>query len=239
MKSWFRVFRLLPLACVLITVLLTFQSARMGLSGLIVELAQSEVDRWPSARGRVPMSELHRIGNYFSDSLSVAPNNPWALESLGSLDLLSVRASRTPSEAVDFARKAHSQYSSALKERPSSPFLWANLALAKLYLDQIDDIFFSALRHADELGPWEPSTQQVVLFVSLAAWQKLNEDQRQAVRRAVERGGVRNAAKMFEIVKTYRRFDLVCGLSAYHAVGGKACGEAPGAPPKPAQKGKP
>ena len=82
------------------------------------------------------------------------------------------------------------------------------------------------MRHADELGPWEPRSQEIFLFVSLAAWDKLEAGQRQAAALSVARGGVHNALKMFDIVKSYGRFELVCGLKGYDVVAGPACKKA-------------
>ncbi len=203
--------------------LIAAESARLGVAGLIVELAQVEMDRWNISIRPPPMTEIDRVAGYFSDSLGYMPDNPWALEGLGRLDLARMRASRAPAEALAFARDARKQFREALRQRPTSPFLWANLALSKLYLDEIDAEFFAALRYADELGPWEPSTQQVVLFAGLAAWERLEAEQRESLARVVERGSQRNALKMFEIVKNFRRIDLVCGLSGYHAIAGAEC----------------
>ncbi|MBS0335292.1 MAG: hypothetical protein JSS40_00410 [Proteobacteria bacterium] len=212
---------LLALAGIL--VLVAARSAQLGVSGLVVELAQQEVTRWTSSPRRQSMREVSRIADYYADSLAYAPGNPWALEGLGALDLMRMRLSTVPGEALAYTKDAKLRFREALRQRPTSPFLWANLALAKLYLDEMDGEFFAALRHADELGPWEPKTQQAVLFVSLAAWDKLDPGQRRAVAAMVERGGVHNALKVFEIVKSYRRFDLICGVNSYDVVAGAEC----------------
>lgn len=211
------------LALVVFLALVAAQSARLGLAGLIVELAQREMDRWPPATQPQPLREVNRVAGYFSDGLDYAPGNPWALEGLGALDLARVRVSTVPAEALAYSNDARARFRAALRQRPTSPYLWANLALSKLYLDEIDAEFFAALRYADELGPWEPSTQQVVLFAGLAAWERLEAEQRESLARVVERGSQRNALKMFEIVKNFRRIDLVCGLSGYHAIAGAEC----------------
>lgn len=206
--------------------LVAAECARLGISGLIVELAQTETDKLAASPRARPAAELDRVAGFFSDSLAYAPRNPWALEGLAALDLARVRLAKDPPKALAFARDAHTRLREAIRQRPTSPFLWANLALAKLYLDQVDSEFFLALRQADDLGPWEPATQQGVLFAGLAAWDKLSEDQRQSMQRVVQRGGVRNARKLFEIVKSYRRFDLVCPLGGYDAVAGADCRKA-------------
>lgn len=203
--------------------LVAVEATRLGLSGLVAELAQHEADRWASLKRPPPMTEINRVARYFSDSLDFADDNPWALEGLGVLNLARVRSSRVPGEALRFARDAHTMFRQGLHERPASPFLWANLALSKLYLDEIDAEFLGALGRADELGPWEPSTQQLVLFAGLAAWDRLGDAERKALAGVLKRGSVRNARNMFEIVKSYRRYDLICHLSEYHAVAGVDC----------------
>ncbi len=142
-----------------------------------------------------------------------------------------MRASRIPREALAVTRDARVRFRQALLQRPTSPFLWANLALTKLYLNEIDDELLTALRNADALGPWEPTVQQTTLFVGLALWQDLDPDLRQALVRTIERGALRNAQKMFEIVKSYARFDLICDIEQYKAkaISGPDCKKAAGA----------
>jgi hypothetical protein len=213
-----------PFLLVLVLLALAaYHSARLGVSGLVVELAQSEIDRWSASKRRQPMAEVSRVAGYFTDSLRYLPHNPWALEGLASLDLARVRLSREPSEALAFAHQARAHFRKALAERPTSPFLWANLALSKLYLDQADAELSQALRQADALGPWEPATQQVVLFVALAAWDKLDAATRAAVQAGVQRASVRNARQTFDMVKSYGRLDLVCGLRGYDVVAAADC----------------
>jgi len=202
------------------------QTARLGMAGLFVQTAQFEVDRWTPASRTRDIAEISRVAKYFFESLAYAPNNPWALEGLGALDLARMRASRIPSEAFAATRDARTRFRQALLQRPTSPFLWANLALTKLYLDEIDGELLAALRQADELGPWEPTVQQTILFVGLAAWADLDPGLRQALARSVERGALRDKRKMFEIVKSYGRFDLVCAIDHYKDIGGPDCAKA-------------
>lgn len=208
--------------------LIAAQSARMGFAGLIVELGQKEVDRWTVFSRPQGMREINRVARYFSDSLDYVPDNPWALEGLGALDLARMRLSRIPTQAVGYAWAARLRFRQALQQRPASPFLWANLALAKLYLDEIDAEFSVALRNADELGPWEPTTQGTVLFAGLAAWEKLDSDHRNMLVGVLQRGAVRNSVKMIEIVKSFGRWDLICGRKGYHSLGDADCRDVAG-----------
>lgn len=213
-------------ALFIILALTAVQCARLCVAGLLVQTAQGEIDRWTAAARTPGIAEIRLAAKYFSDSLEYAPDNPWALEGLGALDLARMRASRIPREALAVTRDARARFRQALVQRPASAFLWANLALAKLYLDEIDGELLTALRHADELGPWEPAVQQTTLFVGLAAWRDLDPALRQALARTVERGASRNARKMFEIVNSYARFDLICAIEKYQPVAAAACKKA-------------
>ncbi len=213
-------------ALFIILALTAVQCIRLGMAGLLVQTAQFEVDRWTPASRTPGVAEISRTAKYLTESLGYTPDNPWALEGVGALDLAKMRASRIPRQAHAAARDAHARFRQALLQRPTSPFLWANLALTKLYLDEIDDELLTALRHADELGPWEPSVQQTTLFVGLAVWRDLDPALRQALARTVERGASRNANKMFEIVKSYTRFDLICAIEKYQAIAAADCGKA-------------
>ncbi len=206
------------------------QCARLGMAGLLVQTAQREVDRWTSAARKPGRAEIRHAAEYFSDSLGYASDNPWALEGLGALELARMRVSTDPREALAVTRTARVRFRQALLQRPTSPFLWANLALTKLYLDEIDNELLTALRHANELGPWEPTVQQTVLFVGLAVWQDLDHGLQQALVRTIERGAMHNAQKMLEIIRSYKRFDLVCAIEKYRLIAGPNCAKTAQAP---------
>ena len=196
------------------------------MSGLLVQTGQFEIDSFAAARKPPAMREISGAARFFTESLEYTPDNPWALEGAGALDLAKMRASRIPRQAHAAARDAAARFRLALAQRPTSPMLWANLALAKLHLDEIDNELLTALRHADELGPWEPTAQQTVLFVGLAAWRKLDPATRLVLEGTVSRGAVRNTVKMYAIAKSYARFDLVCAIEKYRAIAGADCNSA-------------
>ena len=210
-------------ALFLILALATVQSVRLGAASVLTGFAYHDVERWAFASRSPGTQEIDRVFENFSNSLRFAPANPWALEGLGTVAFARMRVAGSPQEALAAARDAYARFRQALLQRPTSPFLWANLALSKLYLDEIDEELFTALRHADELGPWEPASQLTTLFVALAVWPHLDSPLQQAVVRSVERSATRNAEKMFALVKSYGRFDLVCGIGEYASIAGPDC----------------
>ena len=205
------------------------------MAGLFVQTAQIEVEQW-TAESRSPRKyEIRNAADSFLDGLDYASDNPWALEGLGALELARMHASTDPREALAVTRSALVRFRQALLLRPTSAFLWANIALTKLYLDEIDGELIAALRHADELGPWEPTVQKRVLFVGLAVWKDLDPSMRQALTKTLERGALRDAPEMLEIVKSYTRYDLVCAIEKYRIIAGPACAMAAQAP-RPANR---
>ena len=218
--------RALHVAAFILLALIAVQTARLGAAGLFVQLGQNETDAWPAAPRSPSAAELGRGAKYFADGLDYVSDYPWALEGAGATDLARMRASTRPREALAAAEDAHRRFREALQLRPTSPFLWANIALTKLYLDEIDAELFAALRHADELGPWEPTVQRTILFVGLARWADLAPDLKQMLLQTIRRGADRDARNLFEIAKSYTRLDLVCAIEEYRRIAGSACDRA-------------
>ncbi|OGA45049.1 MAG: hypothetical protein A3G25_10290 [Betaproteobacteria bacterium RIFCSPLOWO2_12_FULL_63_13] len=210
------------------------QSAMLGAAHFLAQLAHAELQRWSSGTSPVALWKIRRVEEYLENSLRYSADNPWALEAFAALDLARMRASAIPRQALAEAQDARERLRRALRQRPTSPYLWANLALAKLYLDKIDDEFLNALRSADQLGPWEPTIQQMTVFAGLAAWGRLDAALKQALKGSVERAGARDAAKMYEIVKKFRRFDLICVDTQYNELARQDCKQNAG----PATPGK-
>jgi hypothetical protein len=217
------------LGLALLAVAVAIQSARLGAAGFHAQSAHRQVAQWSTSKVSVHPAQWHSVQSDLRASLRYVAANPAASDLNGTLALARMRASTDPGAALAAARSAHAHFRQALLERPTSPFLWANLALTKMYLDQFDAEMFAALRNADALGPWEPGVQLSTVLVGLAAWHKLEPAMREALARTVERAGIRSAERMLEVVKGYGRFDLVCGNARYTAHAAQVCAKA-GAP---------
>jgi cytochrome c-type biogenesis protein CcmH/NrfG len=164
--------------------------------------------------------------SYVSDGLRFAPNGAWPLEEMGALQLQRVRIATDPRIGQDAARAAHVFLHRALRERPTSPFAWANLALAKLYLGEVDSELLDALAHSGELGPWEPEVQQALAFVGLAVWRELGADGRALIVQAVERIARKDPDRALEIGAAFNRLDLICGTETAASHAGQICSRA-------------
>jgi hypothetical protein len=203
---------------------MALQAAKEELSNFYLQSAYQRLDRPASPEQRLQGGERMSVMQYLTDSLRYSPRNPWALEEMGAFQLREMRApadSRLPMAAF---RSANVYYHMALMQRPTSAGAWANLALTKHCLDEQDGELFEALRHADELGPWEPEVQQLVLFVSLSVWDKLGAAERAAAVRTLERTARRDAGKAANIVGSFNRLDLLCNIKNDKLKVEEACG---------------
>lgn len=206
-------------------------AAREGLSNLYAHIAHREVAPAATGPGKALAAPSARALRNLEASLRYSPRNAWALEMMGTEQLRRARGYTQPIDAFNqrtAALSAKGFFHKALLERPTVPWVWANLALAKLQLREIDVELFQILRWADELGPWEPYVQNVVIEASLISWPRLEPTQREAVVRTMSRGAQRDPGNIAQIAKNFNRLDLLCAINLEEALLGSTCG--PGAP---------
>lgn len=211
-------------ALILLLLCLAWMAGKEGISNLYVHSANREINRWATPGQRVRGEDWTRVMQNLTESLRYSPNNAWALEAMGAFQLRRKSVATDPAVAAAAVRSANTYLHLTLIERPTTPTAWAYLALSEFHLHDLEEDLFAALRHADELGPWEPEIQYLVIFVGLAAWDKLGADQRAAMVRTLERAMRRNAPKVTELVKSFNRFDLLCDIKDGKLKMERSCG---------------
>ena len=198
------------LALLLIVVVLSIEVARRAVSAALTQAGVDEITIWSSETGDEFRDVLASAWAHLQKAHRLAPTDAWTLEQLGVAQLHSLRVSENPADALTDARGALADFRLALEARPTSPYLWSNLALAKLYLGEEDPEMFNALRHAAELGPWEPEILQNVAYVGLAVWSALDAQQRSVVMDALKRSARLNGTDAQSLLQQYDRPDLAC-----------------------------
>ena len=233
--SPYKLRRFVAAALILLVTAHVLLAAREGLSNLFAYMAYIELTPAASVTPATTATAARsaRALQNLETSLRHSPRNAWALEMLGEEQLRQARHYAQSSDilgafnARTAARSANSRLHQALLERPTAPSIWANLALSKLQLGEIDAELFQILRWADELGPWEPDVQNIVIEASLVSWAWLEPDQREAVVRTMLRGAQRNPGNIARIAKNYNRLDLLCAINLREAVSRSGCGPGP------------
>lgn len=193
-----------PLAVLAVT------AARHGVSDFWVQSARQEIDLWQQPNRPRRSDDAARVMAYLDRSRELTPQSAWTLEELGVMQLRNVRTATRADLALASARGAYIHFRQAMKERPTSPFVWSNLAVAKLYLSELDAELFEALERAMALGPREPQAQQSVAFVGMSAWHVANEAQRALITDALRRFGAAEPDKSISLARAFSRLELLC-----------------------------
>jgi hypothetical protein len=202
-------------------------AASLGLANLYAQTARLQQEHWAAGSRSFREEDLETVMGHIAAGLRGMPGHSWSLEERASLEFLRMRTTGDPQVALGAVRAARNDLRQALRDRPTSPFIWANITLAKLFLNEFDDELFTAMRTANLAGPWEPQVQRAVLFVALAAWPRLDPALREETLQVVRRGALRDANSMVEIGKSYSRLDLLCGINEYESLAREACKRTP------------
>ncbi|MBE0619351.1 MAG: hypothetical protein IH605_02040 [Burkholderiales bacterium] len=191
-----------------------YASAKRGLADWNSMRARHEIAGWAEHRATPPPERLQEAITTLIDALALAPNDPTLIEHLGTALELRASASAAGSEMRRLSLTAALIYfRRAAALRPSSPYTWANILLAKYRLAQLDNEFFDAMRNALDLGPWEPAVQLIVADVTLGAWDKLDNGLRAHANENLRRAALRQADGLARLATDRGRIDLVCAAA--------------------------
>lgn len=206
---------------------LSFLAARQTLSDYYSHTAALEIEAWSRPGFRREADALPQVIARLERALAIAPDNAWALEFLGAMQFKTVRGATDPLAAVATARASRDKFRGALRQRPTAAQTWANLALAKQSLGEIDDEFFTALEQSARYGPWEPPVLLLGLQTGLGAWDRASPAQRELILGMRDRAVQQNAALVNRIARDYSRPDLACAPKAPKSADGRPCPRPP------------
>jgi tetratricopeptide (TPR) repeat protein len=145
-------------------------AAPRGLADLSVFSARHQLARLDERREAPTPADWQRARGEFQRALELEPDNPALAESLARwYERYSLRLPRSSALAAAYLEQSAAHLRQALFARPSSPHTWANLALVKLRLGQIDAEFQAAVGNARRLGPWEPEVRAALDQIALHA----------------------------------------------------------------------
>jgi len=184
-----------------------------GLADLRAFEARTLMLRFESARRPPATADWTRARESLREANALDPRQPAYVESIGRL--YHARALPLPPAeplARDYAAQALDYYRQSLARRPGSPYAWANVALMKGRVGDLDEEFHAALKNADALGPWEPDVQIAVADAGLSNWAQLGEESRAAVRASASRALQWQDQKLFALARRVGRLDVVCAL---------------------------
>lgn len=191
-----------------------YASGTRGLADWSTMRWRHEVTGWADRRATPPPPErLQEAIGSLTATLARTPDDPTLNEHLGVA--LELRAAGFPpgSDRRRYLAEALVYFRKAAVLRPTSPYTWGNILVAKYRLGQIDAEFFGAMHHALDFGPGEPAVQLIVADTGLGAWDGLDSGLRARVTENLQRTAVRQTDALARIATKQRRIELVCAMS--------------------------
>ncbi len=204
----FRVKTILVTAGIAMLAILGWISMRHGWADL--RAAQAHVPLWAAIKGtkRLSAEEWARAEAHLQQALVLDPGDPSIMEDLGLLEMNRALVSR-PRVAAGLER-AVGYFRQSLRARPSSPYAWANLALAKSWLGALDVEFLYAIERAATLGAWEPEVQLTLDNIGFRAWDRLPPASRETLHQTMRRSLKRQEQVLFDMAAHFGRMDVLC-----------------------------
>jgi len=194
---------------------LTYIAGSWGLADVYARPSIIVLEKWRSGKIELKNDEWNELRENLSFALRRDPDNPKIHEYLA-LAIEGRYAEIAPEnkEAMPSRREAYTHYKRSISIRPTWPYAWVSLALVKYRLGETDDEFYHALHKADELGPWEPGVQRVIVDVGLHYWKSLSRNERKFVLNIIEKS-LRHTDRQhsIDVLKLSKRFgalELVC-----------------------------
>ena len=184
-----------------------------GLGDLRGFEATAIVRSWEAKRRQPSVEEWTGVHDLLRAARELDPGQPNYLEDLARLyenralplkagDPLAQRDLR---QALEYQREA-------IQRRPGSPYTWANIALLKAPLPELDGEFERALRNAARLGPWEPQVQIALAEAGFRHWDALAPETRAALRANTARALRWQDAKLFDLARRTGHLDVLCAI---------------------------
>lgn len=139
------------------------------------------------------------------------PSNPHYVEQVARLrELEALRLGARDPARREGLRQSLAQYREAAAMRPGSPYVWANIAMLKARLNDMDFEFYGALERAGRLGPWEPQVQLAMVDTGMATWDWLAKPARGWVLGALERGLLREVVEIKRMAAVHGNLARIC-----------------------------
>ncbi len=160
-------------------------------------------------RASFPREDWDVAQTQLEHAIGLQASNAGMAEDLGRLHELRSRAfwKNEPRTDLDSSLRYLRR---SLNARPTSPYTWANLALVKSRLGELDEELFRSVHNAAELGPWEPEVQLVLADIGFRYWNRMPAEVRSAIQAAMQRALKRQDGKLFDLAATYGRLDVLC-----------------------------
>lgn len=186
-------------------------AAMRGLADVAYTRARLAMGLAEPGRPVPPLSRVLVAEQALREALALDDGNPHYVEQFArTQELKGLARPARDAEQRRLFRQAAAALRLAARQRPGSPYTWADLARVKLRLGELDWEFYGALERANRLGPWEPAVQLATLDVGLSAWWMLPRQAKGWVVGAFDRALLRHEPNVREISRGRDTYAVLC-----------------------------
>ena len=200
-------------AVLLLFVMLTliFISFNRVVGGFNEYLLSKHLTYWNEQEDDPTVADVVKMERFYQTAIDNMPHDPALLQLGGHLSEWQAYIAEDDHKEQYFS-EALVRYRLSIKERPTWPYTWFDLAKAKIRASEVDDEFKSALRTTMRLGPNERKLQIGILQLGLLTWIELDEQTQGIVMGVVNVVMQREPKKLYLAVEKYNRVELLCSL---------------------------
>jgi tetratricopeptide (TPR) repeat protein len=190
-----------------------YEAGRRGLADAISMRSRYEVNLWSEKQAAPAFEQWQRAVESLRSALALTPEDPSLYDHLG----VAYEVASTTFNPGDAWNVYHEfslvHFRQATVLRPTSPYSWANVALAKYRLRQWDEEMFLALIAAMRLGPWEPGVQLITSDLGMLLWDYLPQALKAQVLENWSRTAERQAEPLARLAVARNRVAVLCTIS--------------------------
>ena len=196
---------------------LIFLVGQLGLADIYAHKSYRTLKTWQLAPYVMEDAKWDKIKNNLQHALVYDPGNPELMMATGLAyeGRYAEKAVQLPEAKADRG-EALAYYRQSVALRPGWPYGWIDLALVKYRLGELDQEFYDALNTADELGPWEPGVQRVIIDIGLHGWNHIDDATHTLVLNTIKKAVIHSDKKHVDtilgILKKYRVLYYACSV---------------------------
>jgi len=185
-----------------------YQSVRVSLA----DIKHYPIKHWMQENHpKANNEELTKYIDKAKSAIKTNPNNSDTREYLARLYYLrALNNDKQPDLYRADLIQAYIQHKTAIKHRPQWPYSWANLALVKAHLQQLDSEFDTAIEMTKKYGPWEIASNNAIVQALLTHWQQITPEQQATAIAALERIFVQHQQTARSLLKHYKLQTVIC-----------------------------
>lgn len=199
---------------ILFSVLIVFIT-KLGIADFNADPSYRTLKAWQLSPFEMSNNEWDEIQKQLERARELDPDNPELLMATGlAHEGRFAHAAVSLPEAKEDREEALVYYRQSVKLRPTWPYGWIDLALVKYRLGELDQEFYHAIAVSQELGPWEPGVQKIIIEIGLHGWNEINDEMQtrvlDTIKQAVIHSDKKHVNRILGLLKEYRIFYYAC-----------------------------